>query len=114
MPLRVTAATAAAIISFSVLIVASALRASPCESDRSTLEDFFASGSGDGWAVHTGWNTSADVCTWFGIVCDTQSECVTEINLHDSGFQGSIPWSIGGLTYLTVLYVGECTCANLS
>eukprot|EP01112_Ceratiomyxa_fruticulosa_P006158 TRINITY_DN16955_c0_g1_i1.p1 TRINITY_DN16955_c0_g1~~TRINITY_DN16955_c0_g1_i1.p1 ORF type:complete len:454 (-),score=74.43 TRINITY_DN16955_c0_g1_i1:93-1454(-) len=47
----------------------------------------------------SGWGTS-DCCTWVDIMCEATHTSVTQINLSQSSFTGTIPSSIGSFTQL--------------
>nr|XP_048323063.1 probable leucine-rich repeat receptor-like protein kinase At1g35710 [Ziziphus jujuba var. spinosa] len=47
------------------------------------------------------WNHSIHFCNWVGITCNTSSQQVMVLNLKSLQLAGSIPPSIGNLTYLT-------------
>ena len=66
------------------------------EVDECALYDFFVGLNGCDWSISTNWLMSDDVCTWFGISCDSNDE-VYQINLSDNGLAGTIPTSIGEL-----------------
>lgn len=68
-------------------------------SDECALYDFFVGLNGCDWSLSTNWLMTNDVCTWYGISCDSNDE-VYQINLSDNGLVGTIPTSIGDLTSL--------------
>ena len=47
------------------------------------------------------WNDSIHFCNWIGVTCSPSSKQVMVLNLIAKKFSGSIPPSIGNLTYLT-------------
>ncbi|GAV75468.1 Pkinase domain-containing protein/LRR_1 domain-containing protein/LRRNT_2 domain-containing protein/LRR_6 domain-containing protein [Cephalotus follicularis] len=49
------------------------------------------------------WNDSVDFCNWFGVTCNPSNDRVAILNLENQGLIGSIPPSIGNLTFLTGL-----------
>ena len=67
--------------------------------EQCALYDFFVGLNGCDWSLSTNWLMSDNVCTWYGISCDSNDD-VYQINLSDNGLVGTIPTSIGDLPSL--------------
>ena len=72
--------------------------------DSLALIDLYNSTNGSGWYNKTNWLTGP-VKTWYGITLENKS--VTEINLYANKLAGSIPSSIGNITNLKILGLGN-------
>lgn len=77
-------------------------------SETSILLDLFAATLGSGWKNSTGWDDSADVCSFYGILCDGAGR-VIKVDLTDNGLRGSIPSSIFKLSELNELILSKNT-----
>lgn len=74
--------------------------------ERSVLDALYANTGGSSWSINTGWETSANECTWYGIECDVAGDHVTEISVADNNLSGTLP-DISALTALLNFDVGE-------
>jgi Leucine-rich repeat (LRR) protein len=73
---------------------------------------YAATGGAASWATSTGWNTSADVCTWFGISCS--AGFVTTIAIANNSLSGNLIDAGPALWQLTELRVLDLSCNNLA
>lgn len=96
------------LLCFSPLNVYSSSGCNPV--DLSALLAFKSSISSDPSGLLTNWNSTTDCCAWNGIVCDSITGRVVNLNLPggdsptgDASLAGTISPSIGNLTHLTVL-----------
>ncbi|XP_060673860.1 probable LRR receptor-like serine/threonine-protein kinase At3g47570 [Ziziphus jujuba] len=71
------------------------------ETDRLALLDLKNQIIQDPLVIMNSWNHSIHFCNWVGITCNTSSQRVMVLNLKSLQLAGSIPPSIGNLTYLT-------------
>ncbi|OMO68595.1 hypothetical protein COLO4_29559 [Corchorus olitorius] len=71
------------------------------ESDRLALLDFKSQVTHDPHNVMASWNNSLHFCSWFGVTCSPSIGRVVILNLEAQSLVGSIPPSIGNLTFLT-------------
>ena len=74
--------------------------------ERSVLDALYANTGGSSWSINTGWETSANECTWYGIECDVAGDHVTEISVAGNNLSGTLP-DISALTALLNFDVGE-------
>jgi hypothetical protein len=51
--------------------------------------------------IMSSWNDSIHFCNWIGVACSPSSKTVIVLDLEAKKLTGSIPPSIGNLTYLT-------------
>ena len=66
--------------------------------------------NGNDWTHHSGWMTSQDPCTWYGITCGSHNWPqlhVTHIHLQNNNLNGTIPHELGALTDLVELWLNE-------
>lgn len=47
--------------------------------DRAALLDLYHAAGGPGWTNNMGWNTPADVCSWFGVSCTADGSRVMQL-----------------------------------
>ncbi|OMO97527.1 hypothetical protein COLO4_14556 [Corchorus olitorius] len=73
------------------------------ESDRVALLDFKSRVTQDPHNVMASWNNSLHFCSWFGVTCSPSNGRVVILNLQGQKLVGSIPPSIGILTFLTAI-----------
>lgn len=77
------------------------------ENEQVALVELFASTNGSEWKNSTGWNTTADPCTWFGISCaggdNDTTNYVFAIDLQKNGLHGNITDAIGNFTFMESL-----------
>ncbi|XP_017977165.1 PREDICTED: probable LRR receptor-like serine/threonine-protein kinase At3g47570 [Theobroma cacao] len=71
------------------------------ESDRLALLDFKNRVTQDPLHVMDSWNNSVHFCSWVGVTCSPSNGRVVILNLKGQKLVGSIPPSIGNLTFLT-------------
>lgn len=75
-----------------------------CETDvveRLALEGLFNATAGDGWTNAAGWNTAADLGSWYGVT--VRDGRVRSLDLPDNGLTGSFPTSLVTLAELQKL-----------
>eukprot|EP00562_Extubocellulus_spinifer_P013816 CAMPEP_0178558590 /NCGR_PEP_ID=MMETSP0697-20121206/10490_1 /TAXON_ID=265572 /ORGANISM="Extubocellulus spinifer, Strain CCMP396" /LENGTH=2669 /DNA_ID=CAMNT_0020191701 /DNA_START=259 /DNA_END=8268 /DNA_ORIENTATION=- len=70
--------------------------------DQKILESIYYAASGAQWNDNDGWTTDADVCSWYGVSCDGNSNVIS-LDLSDNNLEGSIPSDIFKLSSLTEL-----------
>ena len=75
-------------------------------SEASVLSDFFSATFGASWTQNSGWETSADICTFYGVECDGSGR-VAKIDLTQNGLKGTVPGSIFKLSQLTDLTLSK-------
>ncbi|CAN6581488.1 unnamed protein product [Malus baccata var. baccata] len=73
------------------------------ESDRLALLDFKKKITADPFDVMSLWNHSIHFCNWVGVSCHRSTKRVLMLNLEAQKLVGSIPPSVGNLTYLTAI-----------
>ncbi|KAB1224325.1 hypothetical protein CJ030_MR2G025971 [Morella rubra] len=71
------------------------------ETDRLALLDFKNQISQDPLHIMSSWNDSIHFCNWLGVTCSPSSKRVMVLNLEARKLAGSVPPSVGNLTYLT-------------
>ncbi|RXH81778.1 hypothetical protein DVH24_036119 [Malus domestica] len=71
------------------------------KSDCLALLDFKRRITEDPFHIMKSWNDSVDLCSWVGVTCNHANKRVVILNLEAQKLVGSIPPSIGNLTYLT-------------
>lgn len=55
------------------------------------LEALYNSTNGQDWSTSTGWRDSlVDVCSWYGVACDSDSGNVTRLSLSSNGLVGDV------------------------
>ena len=77
------------------------------ETDHLALLDFKKRITQDPFQVMSSWNDSTHFCNWLGVTCSPLSKQVMVLNLTAKKLFGSIPPSIGNLTYLTRIKLGD-------
>ncbi|KAJ8899650.1 hypothetical protein K2173_019346 [Erythroxylum novogranatense] len=75
------------------------------ETDRLALLDFKNLITEDPFQIMNSWNDSINFCSWTGVSCNPSNGRVMVLNLQSQKLVGSIPPSIGNLTYLTGINV---------
>ncbi|TQD78147.1 hypothetical protein C1H46_036300 [Malus baccata] len=73
------------------------------KSDRLALLDFKKRITTDPFDVLSSWNHSIHFCSWVGVSCHRSTKRVLMLNLKARKLVGSIPPSVGNLTYLTAI-----------
>ncbi|XP_058213903.1 putative receptor-like protein kinase At3g47110 isoform X2 [Rhododendron vialii] len=71
------------------------------ETDRIALLDFKNHITQDPFRILPSWNDSLHFCHWIGVKCNPTNGRVTILNLESQNLFGSIPPSVGNLTFLT-------------
>lgn len=71
--------------------------------DEQALLDFKSRITDDPFQVMSSWNNSLHYCNWTGITCNPSFERVIILDLRSLKLVGSIPPSIGNLTFLTAI-----------
>jgi len=72
------------------------------ETQQDVLLSLFNSMGGANWTNNSGWGGSDSICTWNGVVCDSNNNVIS-INLGGNNLVGAIPADIGNLPYLQSL-----------
>jgi Leucine-rich repeat (LRR) protein len=71
------------------------------ETERLALLDFKNGITQDPLQIMSSWNDSVHFCNWIGVTCNPSSKTVMVLDLEAKRLSGTIPPSIGNLTYLT-------------
>lgn len=71
--------------------------------EREALIDLFKATNGPKWKNNTNWNTSENVCDWYGVT--VKDGLVTSVRLSENNLEGELPASIENLTNLQDLYL---------
>ncbi|XP_048423542.1 probable LRR receptor-like serine/threonine-protein kinase At3g47570 [Pyrus x bretschneideri] len=77
------------------------------ETDRMALLIFKKSITQDPLHVMNSWNESVHFCGWVGVTCNHYTKRVFMLNLQDKKLTGTLPPSIGNLSYLTRINLGS-------
>jgi hypothetical protein len=94
-------------------LLCTVIRGNYTTDERAGLVSLYAATDGAAsWTTSTGWNTSADVCTWFGISCSAGT--VTKIALANNSLSGNLCDASPALWQLTELRVLDLSCNNLA
>ena len=70
------------------------------ETDQLALLDFKSRITQDPLQIMSSWNDSTHFCNWIGVTCSFPSKRVIVLDLEDKSLVGSIPFSIGNLSYI--------------
>lgn len=76
------------------------------ESDRFALLDLKGRVLNDPFKITSSWNDSTHFCDWIGVTCNSTIGRVVTLNLEGRDITGSIPPSLGNLSYLTEINLG--------
>ncbi|XP_062165957.1 probable LRR receptor-like serine/threonine-protein kinase At3g47570 [Alnus glutinosa] len=90
-----------------LLLKSARIHAFADESDRLALLDFKKRISEDPLQIMSSWNDSTHFCNWFGVTCNPSSKRVVVLNLDSQRLAGYITPSMGNLTYLTGINLGN-------
>ncbi|CAN0927962.1 Probable LRR receptor-like serine/threonine-protein kinase At3g47570 [Linum grandiflorum] len=90
------------LLSFLFLILCSSSSAAN-ESDRNALLDFKRLITQDPSQILLSWNHSTHFCNWVGVSCNPSNGRVQGLNLQSHKLSGSLPPSLGNLTFLTAI-----------
>ena len=72
------------------------------DAERAALIDLYNSTNGSGWTNKDNWlSTTVSECNWYGVTCTGNH--VTQLYPYGNNLVGTIPSSIGNLTYLEIL-----------
>lgn len=71
------------------------------ETDRLALLNLKKRITKDTFRIISSWNDSVDFCSWIGLTCQYSTKRVMILDLEAQELVGSLPHSIGNLTYLT-------------
>nr|XP_016493368.1 PREDICTED: probable LRR receptor-like serine/threonine-protein kinase At3g47570 [Nicotiana tabacum] len=85
----------------SILVMSMAVSGLDFKADQQVLLDFKVRITNDPFQVMASWNNSLHYCNWTGITCNPSIERVMILDLRSQKLVGSIPSSIGNLTFLT-------------
>ncbi|TQD96360.1 hypothetical protein C1H46_017994 [Malus baccata] len=77
------------------------------ETDHMALLNFKKSITQDPLHVMSSWNESVHFCGWVGVTCNHYTKRVLMLNLQDQKLTGSLPPSIGNLSYLARINLGS-------
>jgi hypothetical protein len=77
------------------------------ETDRLGLLDFKKRISEDPLQIMSSWNDSTHFCNWFGVTCSPSNKRVVVLNLEAQRLAGYITPSMGNLTCLTGINLGN-------
>ncbi|XP_050116024.1 probable LRR receptor-like serine/threonine-protein kinase At3g47570 isoform X1 [Malus sylvestris] len=77
------------------------------ETDHMALLNFKKSITQDPLHVMSSWNESVHFCGWVGVTCNHYTRRVFMLNLQDQKLTGSLPPSIGNLSYLARINLGS-------
>merc|ERR1711977_294752 len=64
------------------------------DDQRSALMTFYSATNGAAWTNNAGWGKAADMCTWYGVVCNHDppgTSQVVSIKLSNNNLSGAIP-----------------------
>ena len=74
-----------------------------CQADQlAALQSLFEETNGQQWLQSTGWNSSADHCTWFGITCCFSQTAATPHGPVNCSVESAIAAVVGSHYKLTV------------
>lgn len=80
-------------------------------SECQALVDLYASTNGPSWSTNNNWNTDTNICLRDGIGCtpgDLSGYAhVQYMNLPNNNMNGSVPQTIGNLSYLTNIELSQ-------
>ncbi|WP_158594718.1 Ig-like domain-containing protein [Ulvibacterium marinum] len=86
------------------------------ETEKQALLDLYAATDGDNWtntlAGDRPWDSNTPVCDWFGVTVEDRK--VTALRLFNNNLTGSIPTSIGNLSFIkTLLFFTNSLSGNI-
>lgn len=58
---------------------------------------------GSRWTHHDNWLANNQPCTWYGVLCDSDTGHVIALDLHGNGLGGALDGLLAGLDHLVVL-----------
>jgi hypothetical protein len=90
-----------------LLLKSARIHAFADESDRLALLAFKNRITEDPLQIMSLWNESTHFCNWFGVSCSPSNKRVVVLNLEAQRLAGYITPSIGNLTYLTRINLGN-------
>ena len=67
---------------------------------------FYQATNGDGWVANTNWLIETDVCSWFGVTCDSNGR-VTQLSMWSNNIDGPLSETIGNLRLLEVISLAD-------
>jgi PKD repeat protein len=70
------------------------------------LEDFYKATGGENWIKDSGWMETLTPCSWYGVAC-LNGHVSTLFFTPGNNLQGSMPASIGELSYVRVLKLND-------
>ncbi len=98
--------TAVTVLCLATLHQASSPTQAQTLTERQILEAFYDATDGTNWTNSTNWKTAADLGAWYGVTTDTDGR-VTRLELRSKKLAGSLPSSLGQLSYLERLYLHD-------
>jgi len=107
---NVTLSNPAASQNGTIAVSATVSPRTPLQQDSLALIDLYNSTGGASWRRKTNWLTSFPLTSWDGITI--RNARVAEINLTSNNLRGALPTSIGNLSQLTVLALGDNLISN--
>ena len=60
-------------------VASAAVPGTPLSGERAALLELYESTGGPGWLDNAGWNSSASVCDWYGVSCDSTGTSLTHL-----------------------------------
>ena len=80
-----------------------------CPIERNALSEFYHLSKGPEWTNDTNWVDEYECnCDWHGVTCDAMKH-VTKLELASNRLSGRLSKSIGKLTYIEVMDLGDNT-----
>lgn len=76
-------------------------------SERMVLVEFFNETNGVRWRDSSNWTTSISHCCWYGIVCNSTTGLVEELQLVSNKLSGQLPSSVFRLSSLKILMLKQ-------
>jgi len=76
------------------------------ESDAKALESLYGEAGGSRWTHSDGWLDTPVLEAWYGVIADSLGR-VTELDLTGNGLDGRLPASLGNLTSMIRLRIGD-------
>ncbi|CAK9323345.1 unnamed protein product [Citrullus colocynthis] len=89
-----------------MILAFSSILCSTDELDRSALLDLKGRVLEDPLKIMSSWNDSTHFCEWIGVTCNSTIRRVVALDLEAGHLTGSVPPSLGNLTYLTKISLG--------
>ncbi|XP_038905806.1 putative receptor-like protein kinase At3g47110 [Benincasa hispida] len=91
----------------SLVLTFASILSSADESDRFALLDLKDRVLNDPLKITSSWNDSTHFCDWIGVICNSTNRRVVGLDLEARNLTGSLPSSLGNLTYLVEVRLGD-------